>query len=113
MSFAPKAPPNGIGAPEPARSAALAMSVSADLFAVYSLGLPSIAAAAIGPFMRRLERGEKTVRYDRESGRRAFGRDRDRVPDRRLPKRVAVADRDFSAVRANGVRIAAPGAAKA
>ena len=42
MSFAPKAPPNGIGAPEPARSAALAMSVSADLFAVYSLGLPSI-----------------------------------------------------------------------
>ncbi len=28
------------------------MSVSADLLAVYSLGLPSIAAAAIGPFMR-------------------------------------------------------------
>ncbi len=52
------------------------------------------------PVPARLERDQEAVRRDREDGRRAAGRDRGAVPDRRLPVDIAVADRDVPAVRA-------------
>jgi len=76
-------------------------------FATFSrkLALPFIAAAAaIGPFMRASSSVKKQFGKDREDGRRAPHRERRRHPHRRLPERVAVADRDVPAVRAGGVR---------
>ena len=79
----------------------------AALLAVYSLGLglPFIlAAAAIGPFMRASRQLKRTVRPDRESRRRPFGRDRCPVPDRRVPEPLFLAHRDLSAIRADWMR---------
>ena len=69
-----------------------------------NLGLPFIAAAAtIGPFMRasnavkkQFGKIEKTVGVLLVATGVAF-------PDRRVSERIAVADRDLSAVRAGGV----------
>ncbi len=84
------------------------VGAGAGLLAVYSLGLglPFIAAAvAIGPFMRASSADQEAVRPNREDRRRAAGRDRRPVSHRRLPERVALADRDLSAVFAGGVRL--------
>ena len=85
------------------------VGAGALLLAVYSLGLGVpfiVAAAAMGPFMRA-SGASKAIRRDREGGRRPAGLDRRRLPHRRLPERLALADRDVSAVRADGVAQAA------
>ena len=84
------------------------VAAGAGLLAVYSLGLglPFIAAAAaIGPFMRASTAIKKQFgRIEKTVGVLLVG-DRNRLPHRRISERIAVADRDLSAVRAGGVRI--------
>ncbi len=83
------------------------MPVSADLLAVYGLGLPFVAAAAIGPFMRasnalkkQFGKIEKTVGVLLVVTGIAFLTG---------AERVAAADRDVPAVRAGGVKICLSG----